>query len=145
MNIQKLAAVLLASTILPAISLAATPEECNTKITEVSVELNTEICALDGSLYTKLGKGKNGNGAGDDICLNLRSKLNGAMDKLDTDKLVDKKILDAGEKLDSFQNTIYKLAFPSNPAKYVITTAEYDALYALWRPARDCVDSLLTP
>ena len=138
MKTQVKASMLLISLIFPAISMAYTSEQCVSKISALSYELDYGICAYGAALLVHRN--------GYRICVGLQGKLDGAQSKLESNKLVDKKIEDANEKLTSFHDTIYKLAFgSSNPTKKpnLILENEYYALYYLWLEASTCVNSLL--
>ena len=126
MKIRKLAIVLFASIVLPAISLAA---ECTNEIDYVLDEVLTGICAGG----TDLTNHRNGTR----ICEGLESKLEGARDKVESDKLVDKKVQDALDKLSSFQATIDKLA-----GKGIITGTDQSTLTGLVDAATTCVNGL---
>jgi len=125
MKIKKLAIVLLASIAIPVTSLAAV---CSGKIMAIDTELVTGACLDDLGIVGPKGAF---------ICMKLDSKLDGALKKVESDKLVAKKADDALEKLESFQVTIDKLALKG----LVTPTEKYDLTF-LVTDATMCVDGL---
>ena len=127
MNIKKLAIVLLASITLPAISLAADVGQCVKDIDAIQNNLDTGAC-LDNLTPHKRGE---------QICNRLDSKLQGANSKIESDKLVDKKVQDALDKLSSFQGTIDHLTL-----KGFVTPDEQTVLTGSVVVATTCVNGL---
>jgi len=142
MKIQKLVIVLFASIVIPATSLADDMVDyCVATILDVQIELFADPDVDDhaGVCFDNLGWGKKGFS----ICDRLDSKLGGAIDKIDSDKLVKKKVEDAVAKLDSFEFTIEHLAVKGIIEDTPVDNSELSRLIDAKVFAASCVDGLL--